>query len=169
MNLKIELKNRLRDAKRVAILGIGSELRGDDAAGILVARYIGRAPSVTKKQGFLRVFEGATAPENLTGEIKKFKPTHLVIIDSADINEKVGVAKLIDPDKVSGFSSCTHSLPIKILVDYLAKSIGCEVAIIGIQPGRLDFASDISKEVKQTTRQVSKEIKDALCIYKEKS
>jgi Ni,Fe-hydrogenase maturation factor len=34
--------------------------------------------------------------------------------------------------------------------------------IIGIQPGRLDFASDISKEVKQAIKQVSTEIEEAL-------
>ena len=32
------LKNRLGNAKRVALLGIGSEIRGDDAIGIVIAQ-----------------------------------------------------------------------------------------------------------------------------------
>ena len=37
LNLKTVLKNSLRNAVRVAVLGVGSELKGDDKAGMLVA------------------------------------------------------------------------------------------------------------------------------------
>jgi len=155
-SLKANLKKQLNNAKRVALLGVGSDLRGDDAAGVFVARklYPGDA-------GF-KVFIGDTAPENLTGEIKRFNPTHLIIVDSAQMNEEVGAVKLIDSDEVSGFSSSTHSLPLKVLVDYLFKSIGCETTIICIQPKALDFAGPLSSEVKKSAEDVSRVLKDIL-------
>ena len=36
-DLEIALEDRLKSAERIVVLGIGSELRGDDIAGILVA------------------------------------------------------------------------------------------------------------------------------------
>jgi len=156
------LKHRLHNAKKVAILAIGSELRGDDAAGILVARHLDKTYRDIKKEVKLKVFYGDTAPENLTGEIKKFKPTHLVMVDSADFNEKPGAVKIIDADKIDGFSSCTHSLPVKILKTYLINCIGCEIIIIGIQPGSISFGSNVSKEVKESAEQVSNQIKEIL-------
>ncbi|MDD4894146.1 MAG: hydrogenase maturation peptidase HycI [Candidatus Omnitrophica bacterium] len=163
MTLKTtELKNRLRNAQKIAILAIGSELRGDDAAGMLVAKHLDKACCNIKKEAKFKVFFGDTAPENLTGEIKRFKPTHLVIIDSADFNDKPGAVKLIDADKIDGFSSCTHSLPIKILRAYLINCIGCEIIIIGIQPCSISFGSGISKEVKDSAERVSSQIKEAI-------
>ena len=38
--IKTILKNKLKDAQRVAVLGIGSQLRADDAAGLLIAKEI---------------------------------------------------------------------------------------------------------------------------------
>ena len=39
-NLKTILKKKLKDAKKIAVLGIGSALRSDDAAGLLVAEEL---------------------------------------------------------------------------------------------------------------------------------
>lgn len=102
-NLKATLKKRLNKAKRIALLGVGSKLRCDDAAGILVAEQLEKERRKVKFQQSLKVFIGATAPENLTGEIKRFKPTHLIIIDSADLGKPAGAVQLISADEVGGF------------------------------------------------------------------
>lgn len=46
--LAVILRKRLENAERVAIPGVGSELRADDVAGILVARRI-KEPTAKKK------------------------------------------------------------------------------------------------------------------------
>jgi hydrogenase 3 maturation protease len=161
--LKQTLKNRLLNAKKIAVLGVGSELRGDDVAGILVARQLGKNyQDIKSEQKNFKIFIGATAPENLTGEIKRFKPTHLVIVDSADMDKPAGTVKLINPDVVGGLPFCTHKLPIKILTDYLIKSIGCEIMIIGIQPKVLSFGDYPSKEVEKSAKYISATIKEIL-------
>ena len=149
-NLKKILKQKLKDAKKIVVLGIGSEFRADDAAGLLVAEELKKIKNLK-----LKVILGSTAPENFTGEIIKFKPTHILIIDSVDIDQKPGFILLINPDEVGGISFSTHMLPVKMMVDYLLASLECEIIIIGIQPKILLFGENMSKEVKKSTRQIS--------------
>jgi len=159
---KTAIKNWLRDARKIALLAVGSELRGDDVAGILVASGLSKArPAICRQAGF-KVFLGATAPENLTGEIKKFKPSHIIIVDSADVGKKAGEIVLIKPENSRGVSFCTHQLPLKIMADYLIESIGCRILIIGIQPKQLDFGSLPSKEIKESAKAVSGIIKEII-------
>jgi hydrogenase 3 maturation protease len=140
------LKQKLNNARRVAILGVGSVLRGDDIAGLLVAQQIEKiiAKQTTPE---IRVFIGETAPENLTGEIKKFQPTHLIIIDAAELNKKPGHIEIMEPETIGGTSFCTHSLPLKIIIGYLLESFKFQAIIIGIQPKTLTFGAQPTKEV----------------------
>lgn len=162
-SLRAALKSRLHKARRIALLGVGSELRGDDAAGILLAEHAGKLYKESLNNYCkLRVFIGSTAPENLTGEIKAFGPDHVLIVDSADMGKKSGKAELIDPDKIGGLSFCTHSLPPKIITDYLVQSLGCGITIIGIQPKNIVFGSSLSKEVETSIKEISNIILEAM-------
>lgn len=161
-NLKKTLKNRLKGAEKLAVLGVGSELRGDDAAGVLVVkqleRFCGRSSALER----IKVFNGATSPENLTGEIKRFKPTHLLIVDSSDSGKNPGSITLIEPEKISGISFSTHRLPMKILNEYLRKSINCDTIFIGIEAKSVDFCASVSKEVKAAAGLISDTIKEIM-------
>ncbi|MFA5271976.1 MAG: hydrogenase maturation peptidase HycI [Candidatus Omnitrophota bacterium] len=162
-NLKKQLECNfgLIGKNRIAILGVGSQLRGDDAAGMLVAKNIQRHLKDKPKKN-IKIFLGETAPENLTGEIKKFKPTHLFIIDSAEMDKEPGEVFVFSPEKIKGVSFCTHQLPMGIMIDYLNKFIKCDVTIIGIQPKALEFDSVPSKEVAAAVKNVTKVILEAI-------
>lgn len=155
LSLKKALENKLKAAKKIAILGVGSDLRGDDAAGVLVAAHLNRHRPKAKPSLKYRVFIGATAPENFTGQIKKFKPTHLIVIDSADFSKQPGMVKIIEVEELSGVSFCTHRLPLKIMIDYLAHAINCNAVVIGIQPKEVNFGSQMSKQVDKAVEQIS--------------
>ena len=156
-SLETILKKKLKDAGKVAVLGIGSELRGDDAAGLIVAEELQKS-----KISKLKVFFGGTAPENLTGEIIKYKPTHIIIIDSADLDKDPGSVLLISSDDVGGISFSSHMMPIKMMADYLLRSIKCEIMVIGIQPETLEFGSSVSKEVEKSVKKISGIIRKCL-------
>jgi len=155
-NLKSKLKNNLKKPRRIAVLGIGSRLRADDASGLLAAEAIQK--NIKNTHPGLKVFFGETAPENLTGEIKKFKPTHLIIIDSADIGAKPGTIFLLKPGQLHGISFCTHQLPLQILSRYLKKSLECKIAVIGIQPKTLAFNKPVCKPVKKAVKEIVQSI-----------
>ena len=160
--IKTILKSRLKNAQRVAVLGIGSPLRADDAAGLIIAKKLKTYIQDKKKRGLLKVFLGETAPENLTGQIKKFKPTHLIVIDAVDFHLNTGALRVVNICLEAGVSFSTHRVPVGILRDYLYKSIGCETILIGIQPGSLEFCGSLSPKVQESTQAACKEIKEAL-------
>ncbi len=154
----MQLKQRLENAGKVAVLGVGSELRGDDVAGIMAAEQIERISRPKTTAPELKVFMGQTAPENLTGEIKRFRPTHLIIIDAADLDGQPGEIVLIEPEDVGGTSFCTHSLPTKVMTDYLLQSFNFQIIIIGIQPKTLAVGASPSKEVAAAAKLLSETI-----------
>ena len=161
--LKKILGSRLSGARRTAVLCVGSELRADDAAGILAASELKAALAGRKRPLAVKIFIGATAPENLTGEIKRYKPSHLVIIDTADLRKRPGTISVFKPEEVgAGVSFSTHKMPAKILVDYLVSSLGCQVTIIGIQPKSIDFGKDISPAVRSSAKKAATALASAI-------
>jgi hydrogenase 3 maturation protease len=162
VDLKKELQKRLRKASRIVLLGVGSELRSDDAAGLLVAKAVAQSKIAHSVFSKLKVFLGGTAPENFSGEIKKFNPRQLIIVDSAELNQPAGTVKLIAPDKIGGVSFCTHQLPLKIFIDYLLNSLKCDIIVIGIQPKIIDFGEAVSPPVKKAAKLVAQAIVDVL-------
>lgn len=149
------LKRELENAARIAILGVGSDLRCDDVAGVLAAQMIEKASRGRTKSLEVKVFIGATAPENLTGEIKIFQPSHLMIIDSVDFGGEPGQITVIDPKAIDGISFCTHTLPIKVMSDYLLQSLNCRMIFVGIQPRSLTVGRPPSKEILRAAKRLS--------------
>jgi hydrogenase 3 maturation protease len=135
--LPTQLRKRLDGAKKVLVLGIGSELRADDVAGILVANRIAELTKGRKGKPLLKVLIGGTAPENLSGAIKRYKPDQMIIVDAADSGAKPGAVSIFEPDDTSGTSFCTHNLPTKVFTDYLLEFFPCKFTLIGIQPKTL--------------------------------
>ena len=95
------------------------------------------------------VFFGETTPENLTGEIRAFGPSHVVILDAADLGRRPGTVELVPVDAPSlSVSASTHGLPLEVLANYLRQSIGCDVLVLGIQPASRQFGRPPSKSVR---------------------
>lgn len=154
------LTARLDRCRRVALLGVGSELRGDDAAGLLVVRELCKLVS---KEPFRSLdvagFEGGNAPENITGCIKSFKPSHILLIDAADIGQRIGFWREISRGDISETLFSTHTLPLKVVADYLEQSTGAEIVVLGIQPGCVDFSMKTTAEIRGGVRRLSR------CLY----
>lgn len=155
--MKTKLKNRLEGCQRLALLGIGSELRGDDGAGILAVRQL---RSLVSRRPFTSVrfegFEGGSAPENVTGFISAFKPTHIILVDAADIGAPAGTFREIPPAEIPDISFSTHTLPLSIVVNYLAGATGATITVIGIQPASLIFDTPLSSPVKRGVGHLSR-------------
>lgn len=161
--LKRAVEAFLSGAECVGVLGVGSELRADDAAGMLVAELLDIYANRKTSKAKLKIFYGGTAPENLTGEIRKFSPTHLIVIDTAEFGERPGHAQMFDKENVGNFSFSTHKLPIKVMIDYLLQSIeNMKVSIIGLQPKTLDFGKAPSEEVKTSVNDLASIIEDVM-------
>jgi hydrogenase 3 maturation protease len=131
-------------APRVAVVGVGHELCGDDAAGLAVACALQR--SLADDEHSL-VIEAGSAPENHTGALRGFKPDIVLLIDAAQMDETPGAIRWLPWGETDGISASTHTLPFHVLAQYLVNELGCEVALFCIQPANNAVGAALSPEV----------------------
>lgn len=131
---------------RVAVVGIGHELNGDDAAGIAVAREL--LPLLAAADRLL-VIDAGPAPENTTGSLRAFRPDLVLLVDAAQMNEEPGAVLWLDWQETTGLSASTHTLPPYMLAQYLTAELGCELALIGLQPFSNLFDEPLSPVMRQ--------------------
>jgi len=157
--LKTALPPRTAAKTRIAVVGIGSELRGDDAAGIGVARALaarlGDPPHV-------RVIDAGAAPENQTGPLRRFDPALVILVAAALMGEAPGAVRWLDWRETDGLSASTHTLPHYLLRKFLAEDLGCGVALIGIQPAGNDLGAPLSAPVEAAVAAVVGGLAEAL-------
>jgi hydrogenase 3 maturation protease len=130
-------------ARPVVVLGVGSPLRSDDAAGLHVAAALAHAPLP-----HVTVIDAGPAPENFTSEIRRLRPAVLLIVDCAQMGEAPGCIRMITPDEISGVSFGTHGLPLSVLAGYVSREVGCSVIFLGIEPSSLEPGEVLSPSAK---------------------
>ena len=144
-------------ARTVVVMGVGSPLRCDDAAGLHVAAALGRAspPHVT-------AIEAGPAPESFTSEIRKIHPAVLIIVDSARMGKTAGSVAVFEPGEIEGVSFGTHGLPLSVLADYVRQEVGCTVIFLGIEPASLEHGETLSPAVRAAVDDAVSVLKEAL-------
>ncbi|WP_324736423.1 hydrogenase maturation peptidase HycI [Thermococcus sp. SY098] len=144
------LKEFLQGAKKVVICGIGNEVRGDDAFGVIVAEEL---KSRLKSEKIV-ILNCGEVPESYVGKIINEKPTHVIFIDAVDFGGKPGEIVIADPEGTLGESFSTHKLPLKLLVGYLKQNINAKFILIGCQPKHLGLFVEISEEVRDSAEKL---------------
>ena len=140
--------------KTLVILGMGSELRGDDGIGPCLSEKL----SVFNNESFLSI-NGDLVPENFTRELRDFQPNNIIIVDAAFMEKPAGHMKIISINEITGISFSSHSMPISVLGKYLSKEIGAGIYILGIQAANIDFGSEISPKVRESAKRIFEIIK----------
>ncbi|MBA7594136.1 MAG: hydrogenase maturation peptidase HycI [Hadesarchaea archaeon] len=148
--MPLELSSFLKGADRVAIVGVGSEMRGDDAAGIEVVRGLRHK----LKSSRVLLVEGGVAPESFTSTIRRFKPSHVIFIDATDFGAEPGEVILAEPEAITGQSISTHTLPLSILAGYLREQTGAKIILLGIQPARAQMGAEMGEPIKDAVEKV---------------
>jgi hydrogenase 3 maturation protease len=109
---------------KTVLWGLGNELLGDDAAGIIAARRI----SDTAPKGWT-ISECGTVPENFLRDLAKDEIRLLTLDDAKD------------------FSFSTHGLALSLLLEPYANFL--EIVIIAIQPLTIAPGNGLSEAVKK--------------------
>jgi hydrogenase 3 maturation protease len=156
--LDVSLSLPIPRPARVAVLGIGNELNGDDGAGVRVVREL--AARLPATPGLLLI-DGGVAPESYTGPLRRFQPDLVLEVDAAHLGEAPGTTRLVDWREADGLSASTHTLPPSVLASFLVAELGCQVSLIGIQPAVLDLNAPLSPAVERAVHQLA----DALCAW----
>lgn len=125
------------------IVGIGSPLRSDDQAGLILCDILNQngVNCIKCEYGF----------ENCVDIVIEKNPEKLVIIDTA-IFSGGNPGDVIFLDSIEAFdSTCiltTHNIPIGLLLNTIKELSSIrEVYIIGIYPRNLEIGLEVSREV----------------------
>lgn len=137
------LAAKLKGASSVVVFGVGNELRGDDAAGRLVAERL-----KSFECGIVKSFTVGVAPENFTSILRELKPSHVIFVDAADFGGCAGDVRVIGEDEIMEGVPSTHTVSLSVLAKYIRVQYGCEVIVIGIQPKNTLFGAEVSPEVR---------------------
>lgn len=145
----------------MAVVGVGQTLKGDDAAGVLVAQALvkrqraGSSDAPRPAPFSLLVVEAAHAPENCTGAIRRFAPDLVVLVDAAEMGDPPGTIRWLDWRDTAGLDVSTHTLSPSMVARYLVAELRCEVALIGIQPQDTSLGVPVSPPVRRAVRTVA--------------
>jgi hydrogenase 3 maturation protease len=140
------------------VVGIGQELRGDDAVGVRTARRLGNRQRAGGREAprpaslFLLVVEAGPVPESCTGPLRRFAPDLVILVDAADMGELPGTIRWLDCAEADAAAGSTHGLPLSLFARFLVEEIGCQVALLGIQPSALTFGAPLTDPVRRALR-----------------
>jgi hydrogenase 3 maturation protease len=102
------------------------------------------------------------APENCTAAVRQLRPSHLIIVDAADLGEAPGTVCIVAREAIQSTSFGTHGLPLSVVADYLSQEIGCSISVIGIQPTSLAFGETLSPQVSAAVGETLQALRDCL-------
>ncbi|HDZ35813.1 MAG TPA: hydrogenase 3 maturation endopeptidase HyCI [Thermococcus sp.] len=154
----MELHELLKNANRVVICGIGNDVRGDDAFGVIVAE---RLTELVKNPNVL-ILNCGEIPESYTGKITKFEPDVVIFVDAVDFGGEHGEVVLADPEGTLGDAVSTHSLPLRFLVQYLKTKINAKFVLIGCQPAVLGLFQEPSEIVVERAKTLAESLAEGL-------
>jgi len=131
---------------KVAIMGIGNTLRGDDGFGVCLVKAL----EALQPLPGLGLFVCETTPENFVGPVTDFGPDTILMIDAAELGGEPGSVNLIGIDDVADSGMTTHNLSLGLLGKLLESATSATVVLLAVQPKRRSFGSDLSGEVLET-------------------
>lgn len=141
-----EREMTIEKPKRMAIIGIGNYLMGDEGAGIHAIEKLRES----KWPENVELMDGGTAGVGLIHLIKGREVA--IIIDCADFGGAPGEVRVFDPDDLKRDEkreAGLHATDILTVLEF-ARANGNypqKVVIIGIQPGKIEMGMKLSKEV----------------------
>jgi hydrogenase 3 maturation protease len=151
---------------KIAFLGIGNELKRDDAVGLAVVDKLSRCvhdPSIA----ILNCYD---VPENFTGHLKRFKASCIVLIDATDFGGQPGEARLFELDAVMGSAVVTHKASLDVFGAYLRLETGAtNVFLVGIQPANCDVGDELSSAAAKASTTVAEAIGTALNRFRSRN
>lgn len=126
---------------RVAVLGIGNRLWGDDGAGSMLAERLAAAHPQAA------VFDGGMVPENYLEKVLATHPDTVLLIDAADFGAAPGESRVFSGEELAMTGLSTHAGSPRMLAAYLEQRMPVEVKLLAIQPGAVAEGEGLSPEV----------------------
>ena len=142
--IKDEISSIL-SGKRIFILGIGNELRGDDYVGSYIALNL-------RSRGIKNVVDADLSPESFLEVAVRTKPDVVVFIDAIEASLKPGTivfASMEDVERSEVIFPTTHKPSYSMLYRYLKFRLPkAEQYLLGIQVADISFGKNMTETIK---------------------
>lgn len=136
-----KLLGRLKDAKKVAIMGIGEEKLTDDGIGpYIISELLNSFDLINPINGRFLLINAGIDPMVRIEDVVHFNPTHLIIIDTCTLNKPPGTIAILERENICDYVPIsTHTIPIHIVIDLIAKELPhLHVFMLGFVPESLE-------------------------------
>ncbi len=154
-----QLTDFIAGAKRIAILGIGNDLRTDDGLGLFIVS------GLKTKHPDIFIETVGSVPEAFARPLAEFGAERVIMIDAADMKESVGHMELVTKDRVGGIALSTHSMPLSFLMQYLEDQTGGRTIILGVQPRSIVFGEGLTPEIEEVSHKLISTIDSILTTH----
>jgi hydrogenase 3 maturation protease len=138
-----DLRDFITGATKIAILGIGNDLRSDDGLG----PYIIEKLSIDNPR--VMIENVGSVPEGFARPLAEFGAERVIMVDAADMLKPPGHIELVTKDRIGGINISTHSMPLSFLMMYLEQETGGKTILIGIQPKSIQFGEGLTPEIQE--------------------
>jgi len=145
---------------RTAYLGIGNTDRGDDGAGVELARRLDKA-------GVRNVFDGGIHPESRTYALREGNFDTIVFLDAVDAGAEPGSIVLLETKEIiSRYPQVsTHKISMGTLAQLLTTGTHCRVWLLGIQPRTIEmYGKGLSSPVDKTVHMLAQGITEVITV-----
>ena len=147
-NFEEALMDFISDAKRIAILGIGNDLRTDDGLGPFIVN------SLCLDDPDVLIENVGSVPEGFARRLAEFGAECVIMIDAADMQKPPGHIELVTKDRIGGINISTHSMPLSFLMMYLEQETGGKTILLGVQPKSIQFGEGLNPEIKEVAEKI---------------
>jgi hydrogenase maturation protease len=152
--LRAELEDVAGKGK-VYVLGLGNTDRADDGAGVLVAQAL-------KKPFPEFSFSEHDGVEGTALDISERPGVATVFfVDAANLKSPPGTIRVVRAEDVNDKEITTHRVAVALMASLLEKA-GKKVAVVCIQPGRIEFRGQVTAKVKDSIDVVIKALQTVM-------
>lgn len=146
-------------SNRVALVGVGHPLRGDDYVGSQIVKTLAEHAENVLPDG-LCLFDAEGDVEAVITKLADVAPKHVIFIDACEMKLRPGEARLLSIEETNYPFFTTHGIPLKVLADRLLPR--SKAWVLAIQPAQIEFSEDLSTEVEETSVSVSRFLMEIL-------
>ncbi len=132
-------------SRKVVVMGVGNDLRGDDGVGVLLAeRLEDRVP--------VKVFVAFDLPEDYAVKAADLRPELVLILDAADFGGEPGQVRLIRAQDIPPTPGVTHRPSLEMVAHFLELDAGADTWVVGVQPDmtRVGLGDEMGEPVRRT-------------------
>jgi hydrogenase 3 maturation protease len=147
-NIEDELRSFISGAKKLAILGIGNELRTDDGLGPFIVE------NINFEDSSVLIENVGSVPEAFTCPLAEFGAERIIMVDAADMQKQPVYMELVTKDRIGGIALSTHSMPLSFLMMYLEQETGGRTILLGVQPKNVQFGEGMTPEIQNVAERI---------------